>query len=201
MLRRQPQEVSLGQCFVIGHPLMYATALLQHDAEVLKFSLAFRLSCALQRLPAPIAPELRCNVLGFIGISLLKISRGLCERFIGISDQELPLLPGYLAMMFVVAISVQRRSRAFMRRDGANWHEISEATIDRAGQQMVLLGGLPAKMLEMTIDPEVEAPPQMDFNLMFSDLPDDWMKAFGFTNDWLTAADPFVGSASHGTVA
>lgn len=133
-------------------------------------------------------------------MSLLSVTRAICERFITIPEHDLRLLPAYLASSFVIAITVQRRARSYMRRDGGSWNEINETTIDRAVQQVEALGGLPAKMFEMTADPEADAPPQMDFNLMFSDLPDDWMQAFGLTSDWLSAADTVIPNGLHGTV-
>lgn len=162
--------------------------LLRHDAHSLRFSLAFRLCSLLPKIPTPFHAEWRISGLGFTGLNLLKYGRLLCELFNNIPESELPLMPFYFAIEVTIALIVQRRSVAFMRKQGQNWDVVKEPVVDRATSKLVnIVGGLPAHMFALTEDPDLDGrAPDLDFNMLFGTLPDDWLHQFNLGQDWTT---------------
>lgn len=78
-----------------------------------------------------------------------------------------------------------------MKKQGQSWEVIPEGKVDLAMSRLRnVVGGLPAKMLDMTEDPLLDSRiPDLDFNLLFGSLPDDWLQQFSLGHDWLPAVD------------
>ena len=164
------------------------TGLLRYDAFSLRFSLAFRLSSLLPKIPIPLHAEWRWSGLAFTGVNLLKYSQMMCELFNNTPDTEIPLMPYYIAIEITIALMVQRRSVAYMRKQGQSWELIQEAVVDKATSKLVnIVGGLPAQMFALTEDPDLDRrAPDLDFNMLFGTLPDDWLHQFNLGQDWTT---------------
>lgn len=120
----------------------------------------------------------------------------ICELFNHTPETELPLMPFYLAIEMAIALIVERRSVAYMRKQGQSWEFIQEPVVDMAISKLVnLIGGLPAHLFHITKDPDLdERAPDLDFNLLFGSLPDDWLQQFNSGQDWMSLGMDWVTS-------
>jgi hypothetical protein len=139
-----------------------------------------------QKTPTPINGDLRVAGQSFTGINLIKYGLSMCELFNTTPAPELLLLPCYLVMEFAIALAVERRSVAYMKREGQSWEVIKVDRVDLAlSRMMEVVGGLPATLLQLTEDPILDSRvPDFDFNVLFGTLPDDWLHQFGMDQDW-----------------
>lgn len=178
-------------CFRCAGLLTFVSGLLRYDADSLRFSFAFRISCVIQCTPSPVAPDKRIGGLSHSGVNLLTHAVAMCELFNTTPEARLPLLPAYLGFELTVVMTVLRRSLAYMKSQGHNWDLVNESVFDTATSNMMTkVGNLPAKMLEMTEDPQLDNRfPELDFDTLFGSLPADWLQAFGLGPEWLAAAD------------
>jgi hypothetical protein len=158
-----------------------------YDGYTLRFSLAFRMSCVVQRVPIPIASDSRIAGQSFTGINLLRYSAAILEMFNGLSEADLKILPVYLHFQTVVSLSVQQRSLSYSRKQGSDWHHDMVPVVERAVERIKhCIGGLPQKMFEMT-DEQYHNDrfiPEMDFEALFAALPEDWLSAFNVNAEW-----------------
>jgi hypothetical protein len=151
----------------------------------LQFSLAFRMSCSVQRIPSPVALAPRIAGQTFTGTNLLRYSVGLLEIFNDLAENDLHTLPAYLHFQTVVSLSVQQRSISYMRKQGHDWHQTMVPSVDKAAERIRLqVGGLPARMLEMADERSSDdgIMPEIDFEALFGVLPEDWLRAFSLEN-------------------
>lgn len=158
-----------------------------YDAYALRFSVAFRLSCVVQRVPTPTALESRIGGQTFTGINLLRYSVALLELFNELLESDLGILPVYLHFQTVVSVSVQQRSISYMRKQGGVWHHDMVPIVEKAiGRITNSIGGLPQRMYEMA-DEQYHNDrfiPDMDFEALFAALPEDWLGAFNLNAEW-----------------
>jgi hypothetical protein len=147
------------------------------------------MSCAVQRIPSPVALENRVANQTFTGVNLLRYSVSLLEKFNDLDDGDLQILPAYLHYQTVISISVQQRSIAYMRKQGGDWHRGMVPTVETAvGRIRTQVGGLVSRMLEMAEEQYLDdgTVPDIDFEAMFGVLPEDWLQAFSLDNTWGT---------------
>lgn len=170
-------------------PLRLCPGLLRYDAESLRFSFAFRISCVIQCIPSPVAPERRVGGLSHHGVNLLVHSMSMCELFNATPEARLTMLPTYILFELAVVLIVLRRSLALMKSRGDNWDVVNESVFGKAVARMTAsIGSLPAKMLELTEDPHLDNQfSDVDVSALFGSLPTDWLNAFGLSADWLVA--------------
>jgi len=122
---------------------------------------------------------------------MLRYSITLLEIFNDLAASDLHILPAYLHHQTVVSLSVQQRSISYMRKQGGDWYHGMVPTVDRASERIrTQVGGLPARMLEMTDERAFErrmddgSIPEIDFEALFGVLPEDWLRAFNLENGW-----------------
>lgn len=180
------------------------TGLLRYDAQSLRFSLAFRLSSLMPKIPIPLHAEWRWSGLTFTGLNLIKYSQMLCEVFNRTPETEIPLMPHYLAIEITIALIILRRSVAYMRKLGQKWEPIHEEVVDVAKSKLVnIVGGLPAEMFALTNNPDLDdgRAPDLDFNIIFGTLPDDWLQQFNMGHDWTSMGMDWITNGNSNTQA
>lgn len=126
--------------------------------------------------------------LAFTGINLLKYGLLLCELFNNTPETDIPHLPYYLTIEMTIALITERRSIAYMKKQGQSWDFFQEQdpVVNMAMSRLSnLVGGLPAHMFEITKDSDLDdTTPDLNFNLVFGSLPDDWLQQFNAGHDW-----------------
>lgn len=114
----------------------------------------------------------------------------LCELFNNTPESDVPHLPYYLTIEMAIALIIERRSVAYMRKLGQSWDffQGQDPVVDNAMARLSnVVGGLPAHMFAITKDPELDDDaPDINFNLIFGSLPDDWLQQFNTDQDWTT---------------